>query len=351
MVLAVRNATVRDNIVFDHAFDAAAYAKAVRPRCGSGGRAVLDVGVRGRRSMLRRWSRILRPFPLAMRRRLVRRAGRGVPAFARAHGGGCTGERGITVSGGQRMRIALARAVYSAADVFLLDDPLAAVDAHVGQHIFDALLCGALGGATRVLVTNAVQYLVSPAVERILVLERGAVVAEGSYDALVALSTGSAAFRALVEARTGAAAGGTPVSAGPPPDAVPAAPRAPLPVRAAPSAPVGTPSPQPPGSDVVSDPSLQPSQASGGAARPPRLRHGKVIAEEARSRGSIARAVYWTWLGDMGPLPVVVYALACFVLAEGCGLALDLWCAHPLVREVGRPIVGFLRVCASLYDM
>ncbi len=50
------------------------------------------------------------------------------------------GEKGINLSGGQKQRVSLARAVYSKADIYMLDDPLSAVDAHVGKHIFDEVV-------------------------------------------------------------------------------------------------------------------------------------------------------------------------------------------------------------------
>lgn len=94
------------------------------------------------------------------------------------------GERGVNLSGGQKQRVSLARAVYADADVILADDPLSAVDAHVGEHLFRECFCGYLKDKTRVLVTNQLQYL--PAVDRIVVMDKGAIVETGSHAELVA---------------------------------------------------------------------------------------------------------------------------------------------------------------------
>lgn len=69
------------------------------------------------------------------------------------------GERGVTLSGGQKQRVAIARAVYEDAAVVLLDDPLSAVDAHVGKAIFQECLMGALKDKTVLMATNALHFL------------------------------------------------------------------------------------------------------------------------------------------------------------------------------------------------
>ena len=71
------------------------------------------------------------------------------------------GEKGINLSGGQKQRISLARAVYSNCDIYLLDDPLSAVDAKVGKHIFENIIGpnGLLKNKTRLMVTNSVSLL------------------------------------------------------------------------------------------------------------------------------------------------------------------------------------------------
>ena len=76
-------------------------------------------------------------------------------------------------------RINLARAVYTETDIYLLDDPLSAVDAHVGKHMFEECIVKYLRGKTRILVTHQLQYL--PSVDRIIVFKDGRIEADG-YD-------------------------------------------------------------------------------------------------------------------------------------------------------------------------
>uniref|UniRef100_A0A4W5MYN9 Multidrug resistance-associated protein 4 n=1 Tax=Hucho hucho TaxID=62062 RepID=A0A4W5MYN9_9TELE len=92
------------------------------------------------------------------------------------------GDRGATLSGGQKARVNLARAVYQDADIYLLDDPLSAVDAEVGRHLFEQCICGILKNKPRILVTHQLQYL--QAADQILVLKEGHMVARGTYSEL-----------------------------------------------------------------------------------------------------------------------------------------------------------------------
>nr|XP_057907957.1 multidrug resistance-associated protein 4 isoform X1 [Doryrhamphus excisus] len=89
------------------------------------------------------------------------------------------GDRGATLSGGQKARVNLARAVYQDADIYLLDDPLSAVDAEVGRHLFEQCICGLLKRKPRILVTHQLQYL--KAANQIVVLKEGHMVAQGTY--------------------------------------------------------------------------------------------------------------------------------------------------------------------------
>ncbi|KAG7364336.1 multidrug ABC transporter permease/ATPase [Nitzschia inconspicua] len=102
------------------------------------------------------------------------------------------GEKGITLSGGQKARVALARVVYHGADISLLDDCLSAVDAHVAKHVFEECITGELlqgsgqlfPNRSVILATNALEHLKHPRVDKIVVLHEGRVVEQGTYEEL-----------------------------------------------------------------------------------------------------------------------------------------------------------------------
>ena len=90
------------------------------------------------------------------------------------------GEKGLTLSGGQKQRVSIARALYRQADIYLFDDCLSALDATVGQKVFEQCIAGELCGTTRVLVTHAVQHL--PQCDYVLVMEGGKIAEQGTYE-------------------------------------------------------------------------------------------------------------------------------------------------------------------------
>ncbi|XP_053400725.1 multidrug resistance-associated protein 1-like isoform X1 [Mercenaria mercenaria] len=140
----IQNLTVKENIVFGNAFDQIRYNKVV-----AGCALISD----------------LEMFP----------------------GGDQTeiGEKGINLSGGQKQRVSLARAVYSDADIYLLDDPLSAVDSHVGKHLFNNVIGqqGLLKHKTRILVTHGIHWL--PMVDNIIVIADGLISEMGTYQELI----------------------------------------------------------------------------------------------------------------------------------------------------------------------
>ncbi|EEQ34194.1 ATP-binding cassette glutathione S-conjugate transporter ycf1 [Microsporum canis] len=97
------------------------------------------------------------------------------------------GERGISLSGGQKARLSLARAVYARADVYLLDDCLSAVDQHVGRHIINRVLGkdGILSSKTRILATNAITVLKEA--DFIALLRNRTIIEKGTYEQLLAM--------------------------------------------------------------------------------------------------------------------------------------------------------------------
>ncbi|KAG8666303.1 ATP-binding cassette transporter yor1 [Fusarium poae] len=104
------------------------------------------------------------------------------------------GERGITISGGQKQRLNIARAIYFDADIVLMDDPLSAVDAHVGRHIFDNAILGLLKDKCRILATH--QLWVLSRCDRIIWMEHGKIQAIDTFENLMRDHKG---FQTLME--------------------------------------------------------------------------------------------------------------------------------------------------------
>jgi len=135
----IQNATVRDNILFGCPMDSVRYAEVLRV-CAL--QADLDILPAGDMTEI--------------------------------------GEKGINLSGGQKQRINVARAVYCGGDVYMFDDPLSAVDSHVGAHMFSACFQQHLEGTTRILVTHKIEIL--ERVDHIICMtDEGSIRCTGSY--------------------------------------------------------------------------------------------------------------------------------------------------------------------------
>ena len=92
------------------------------------------------------------------------------------------GEKGINLSGGQKARVCLARAVYKRPNVILMDDPISALDSHTRKQIFKDVFQGILKDSTRVLVTHAVDFV--HLADKIIIMDQGKITAQGTYEDL-----------------------------------------------------------------------------------------------------------------------------------------------------------------------
>nr|XP_051703448.1 ATP-binding cassette sub-family C member 6 [Oryctolagus cuniculus] len=243
------------------------------------------------------------------------------------------GEQGMNLSGGQKQRLSLARAVYRKAAVYLLDDPLAALDAHVGRHVFNQVIgpAGLLRGTTRILVTHALHVL--PQADCIVVLEDGAIAEMGSYQELLRRK---GALVGLLEGASppGERGGGETerVTSAKDPGSSPAGdrsePRPERPVRPA-LEKVRSVSAAHTGA-LLDDPE--------GAGRPP--------GEDSVRFGRVKAAMYLTYLRAMSS-PFCLYILFLFLCQQAAsfcrGYWLSLWADDPAVD--GRQVQAALRGC------
>lgn len=90
------------------------------------------------------------------------------------------GDKGVNLSGGQKVRVALARALYFDKDVYLLDDPLSALDINVGSFIFEETICKLMKNKTRIIVTHNIASLRH--FDRIVMVDKGQIIAQGTFE-------------------------------------------------------------------------------------------------------------------------------------------------------------------------
>jgi len=238
----IRNASVRDNITFGKAFDADLY------------------------------NRIIEACSLTHDLQIL-------PKGSNTE----IGERGINLSGGQKQRISLARAIYSSADLILLDDPLSAVDAHVGAHIMEHAICGLLRDKCRILATHQLHVL--HRCDRIVMMEKGKMVA---CDTFQNLSDHNEAFQRMMEISN----------------------------NAAPDAKVSTPE----GESGENENALQRKVTA-------HETQDTLMQEEDRQVKGISWDIYLDYWRSSGSILVPIFVLLVLVLSQGANIVTSLWLA------------------------
>jgi ATP-binding cassette subfamily C (CFTR/MRP) protein 1 len=210
------------------------------------------------------------------------------------------GEKGITLSGGQKARVALARAVYHEADCTLVDDALSAVDAHVAKTIFNEAIVQELlrprkGDTTKrsvVLVTNALQYLNHPRVDRIVVMKEGAIAEQGTFQELSEQPDSQFSRFLSVIRQTG-------VSKDVLDD-----------------------------SHVDSEISSDLNRRESVKAQQQTTKPAKLMKDEARMTGHVDIRVYWTWAKAAGGILAPLGILLGFSFTEGINVLSNWWLTY-----------------------
>ncbi|KAG0366036.1 hypothetical protein BGZ54_005893 [Gamsiella multidivaricata] len=238
------------------------------------------------------------------------------------------GERGINLSGGQKQRVSLARAAYQDADIYLLDDPLSAVDAHVDQHLWRYLIGpnGLLKQKTRILVTHGIHHLDS--VDRIVVVKDGMISETGEYLELMAAKN---AFYQLiteysVQEKNQQADGGHVADEGATVDI----------------APIGA------GTDAGKKAALVNDRVALAAAK--KDTSGGLVVAEKIEEGKVGWRVYLDYARAI-TLHNAFLCLLLYALGQACQVATNFWLRYWLTadeREDDRPAAFFLCGYAAL---
>ncbi|KAI9462255.1 P-loop containing nucleoside triphosphate hydrolase protein [Boletus coccyginus] len=237
----VQTSTIQDNILFGLPLDVRQLQKAIRTTC---------------------FDSDLETFPYGMATQMS--------------------EKGNNLSGGQRARLSLSRAIYSNADIYLFDDVLSALDPRVGRAVFNNCIRDALQGKTRVLITHQLQYLNQ--VDHVIVISDGTVVEQGSFDDLVARN--GELTRLLSDVQTT--------------------------------------------SEESHDSAKKDEKrksASGPSMAAPKQEEStdQVIAEEERHMGTVDAATWWAYLMATGGIGMAIMLLLEIILLQGSVVILSQW--------------------------
>lgn len=214
------------------------------------------------------------------------------------------GENGVSLSGGQKARVALARAVYSRAPVVLLDDVLAAVDSHTARKLVDECLCGDLmRGRTVILVTHHVETVL-PHVAHVVMLEGGRIRASGSPADLQA----EGLLSVLIESEAGVSDADSKGKQAASDQLV---------EEAAKDAAVEAQAK----SQAEEDETKNPDAAGASSGR------GKMVTAEKKSTGGVKRDIYVTYLSAFGWLSVAL-VLSCITISRSSDLLERYWLSY-----------------------
>ncbi|XP_078163873.1 putative ABC transporter C family member 15 [Carex rostrata] len=198
------------------------------------------------------------------------------------------GERGINISGGQKQRIQIARAVYQDSDIYILDDPFSAVDAHTGSQLFKDCLMGILKEKTILYVTHQVELL--PAADLILVTQDGKIAQAGNFKDLLQQNIG---FESLVGAHS-QALGSI--------------------LNAESSSRLSSMPPECNSKSTTDRSESKSKQESLHDLSQDNTQKGRLTQEEEREKGAIGKQVYWTYMtavkgGALVPVIILVQIL------------------------------------------
>ncbi|KAI8873555.1 P-loop containing nucleoside triphosphate hydrolase protein [Ramicandelaber brevisporus] len=220
------------------------------------------------------------------------------------------GERGSNLSGGQKQRLSLARAVYFDPEIILFDDPLSAVDTHVGRHLFYECISGdMLQNKTRLLVTHQLHF--AKEADRIVYLENGRIAEDGTYDDLMSKN---GAFAAAMREHSG---DGNDTDA----DSIEASGTAPSAVDKR---------------EQEQQHEQQTTAAADGLSKDGDNEKGKLMVSEERETGAVSFKVYKAFFNYAGGFTATALIFGALVLTQVTRVMTDLWLNYWIEHRWGK---------------